>query len=95
MEFKINWFFLALLVLVFLGIFTGCSKSPLKEEPDFVFLITLDTLRADYVSCFPEAKASTPTLEEFAHQGIVVAPTYSPIPITAPAHAVIFYSLPP
>lgn len=90
-----RYFFPLLLGLIVFGLFRGCSSSALKKQPDYIFLITLDTLRADYVSCYPRAKAQTPALAEFARQGIVIEPTYSLIPITAPAHAVIFYSLPP
>ena len=60
-----------------------------------VILITLDTQRADYISAYNSSKASTPHIDYFAENGILFRNCYSPIPITAPAHAVNFYSLPP
>ena len=83
------------LVFVFFALSCCQSDSLLSKPPRYVFLITLDTLRADYVSVYSQAKAKTPTLEEFARQGVSLDLAYSPIPITAPAHATIFYSLPP
>lgn len=83
------------LVFVFFALSCCQSDSLLSKPPRYVFLITLDTLRADYVSVYPQAKAKTPALEEFARQGISFDRAYSPIPITAPAHATMFFSLPP
>ena len=62
-----------------------------KEDIDKnVILITLDTLRADYVSAYDPKHAHTPHIDYFAKNGILFKNCYSPIPITAPAHAVIF-----
>ncbi|MCP2620055.1 sulfatase-like hydrolase/transferase [Candidatus Aminicenantes bacterium AC-334-K16] len=96
MKFRFTKFFPLLLLGLSVIWMENCRPSSLLDKaPNYVFLITLDTLRADYVSCYPQAKAHTPSLEEFARQGIVIDPAYSPIPITAPAHAIIFYSLSP
>lgn len=97
MKFKSTKNYLSVVFLLFLLlIFYNCQPNSLLEQPpQYAFLITLDTLRADHVSAYPQAKAQTLTLEEFASQGILVDRAYSPIPITAPAHATIFYSLPP
>ncbi len=66
-----------------------------KKRPKNVILITLDAHRADYVSAYDPEKSETPNIDLFAQQGVLVENCYSPIPITAPAHASIFYSQPP
>jgi len=70
----------------------GCQR---RERPEKFVLITLDTQRADYISAYDPAKASTPNIDALAGEGIVFRNAYSLIPITLPAHAVIFFSEPP
>jgi len=74
--------------------FLQCSMEN-KRTPKNVILITLDTHRADFVSVYDPEKTHTPNIDFFAHQGILVDNCYSLIPITAPAHASLFYSQPP
>ncbi len=83
--------FITLSLILFL---VSCG---LKNDNHYknIILITLDTQRADYISSYHQGKASTPAIDSFASEGILFQKAYSPIPITAPAHAAIFYSLPP
>ena len=70
--------------------------SVLKKKPEKnVFLITLDTQRADFLSAYSSKNAQTPHLDFFASQGTLYENAYSLIPITVPAHAAIFYSMQP
>jgi arylsulfatase A-like enzyme len=71
-----------------------CSMEKGKK-PSCVILITLDTHRADYVSAYNPDRAKTPHIDFFARKGILVENCYSIIPITAPAHGSLFYSLAP
>lgn len=70
----------------------GCSSG---RKPKNVILLTLDTLRADYVSALPGAKASTPALDSLAARGVVFENAWSLIPMTLPAHATILFGRPP
>ena len=70
----------------------GCKQA---YPPENFVLITLDTQRADYLSSYGATKAATPSLDGLARQGILFENCYSLIPITAPAHAAIFFSQPP
>lgn len=89
--FKKKYFLTAALIVTLLA---GCRDN-ITKTPRYVFLITLDTQRADYISSYHQGKASTPAIDSFAEEGILFERAYSPIPITAPAHASVFYSLPP
>jgi len=82
------------LLLLFLLSTAGCSQ--LKEpEPVFIFLITLDTTRADAIDYSLTGNNVTPHLAELAAQGQYFDNAYALIPITLPSHASMFYSLPP
>jgi arylsulfatase A-like enzyme len=70
----------------------GCSGG---RKPENVILMTLDTLRADHVSALPGGKASTPALDALAARGVIFENAWSPIPMTLPAHASIFFGQPP
>jgi arylsulfatase A-like enzyme len=85
------------LMIIFLSaVFSNESCTPQKKDyPSNVILISLDTQRADHISAYNSAKASTPNIDSLASKGIVFENCYSPIPITVPAHASLFYSLLP
>lgn len=83
-------------VLFFSGVIsTESCKLQKQDDPLNVILITLDTQRADYISAVNSTKALTPNIDSLAGKGIIFENCYSPIPITGPAHASLFYSLLP
>src|SRR6266404_6254755 len=59
------------------------------QPPPNVILITIDTLRADHVSCYGAKNVKTPTLDGLAHDGVVFERAISQVPLTWPSHAVI------
>jgi len=83
---------MSLLLVAFLAVSCGDGSSPPRQN---VLVITLDTLRADFIGAYGESKAQTPQIDSFAAQGTLYTNAFSPIPITLPAHASLFYSLPP
>jgi arylsulfatase A-like enzyme len=83
------------LIFFGLGLIAGhwaCRRTPVSYN---FILVTLDTQRADHLSCYDISNASTPSLDALASRGILFERCYSPIPITLPAHAAMFYSQPP
>jgi len=54
--------------------------------------VTLDTQRADHLSCYNPDKAYTPHLDSLAEKGIYYENCYSLTPITLPSHGSIFFS---
>jgi arylsulfatase A-like enzyme len=84
------------LVLSLSGVIsTESCKLQKQSDPLNVILITLDTQRSDYISAANSTKALTPNIDSLAGKGIIFENCYSPIPITGPAHASLFYSLLP
>ena len=70
------------------------ADAPPKAPPD-VFLITIDTLRADHVHCYGFANAETPALDALAKDGIRFTQAFTPSPITNTSHASILTGLLP
>jgi choline-sulfatase len=68
--------------------------APQSKIPD-VFLITIDTLRADHVHCYGNATAETPALDHLASDGILFTNAFTPSPITSASHATILTGLVP
>lgn len=64
-----------------------CSDSE-PRRPN-VLLITLDTTRADYLSCYGEGNAQTPYLDSLAGAGVRFARAQSSSAVTPVSHATI------
>jgi arylsulfatase A-like enzyme/Flp pilus assembly protein TadD len=71
---------------------TGCRARP---KLDSVLLVTIDTLRADHVSCYGPSPVQTPALDALARRGARFTRAWTPIPLTTPAHATILTGLYP
>jgi arylsulfatase A-like enzyme/Flp pilus assembly protein TadD len=55
-----------------------------------VVVITIDTLRADHLGCYGYKDVRTPNIDGLATDGVRFERAYTPVPITLPAHTVIF-----
>jgi len=77
----------------------GCSRGPkapeagsaprLEPRDANVVLITLDTLRADHVSCLNPQSVPTPHIDELAARGVRCVQAVAQVPLTTPSHASI------
>lgn len=84
---------LALFVLLILRS-TVCRASPKSVQCNIV-LITIDTLRADHLSCYGYERKTSPTIDGLAAQGIICRTVYAPSSWTAPSMASLFTSVYP
>jgi choline-sulfatase len=66
-----------------------------RKAPPNVFLITIDTLRADHVGCYGYSKIQTPALDALAKDGTRFANAFTPSPITNSSHTSIMTALLP
>jgi arylsulfatase A-like enzyme/tetratricopeptide (TPR) repeat protein len=79
----------------------GCSgapeatPSPVTPDRPNVLIVTLDTLRADYVGAYGGTVAMTPTLDALARAGVRADRAYTVTPLTIPAHSSLFTGLLP
>lgn len=72
----------------------GASAQTKSHSPD-VFLITIDTLRADHIRCYGYGRVETPALDALAKDGIRFTQAFTPSPITNTSHASILTGLLP
>ncbi len=70
---------------------TSASKGSLPD----VYLITIDTLRADHVGCYGYKQAETPALDALAADGIRFSQAFTHSPITNTSHITIMTGLLP
>jgi arylsulfatase A-like enzyme/Flp pilus assembly protein TadD len=83
-----------LLILALTATASGQAKGSAKPSPD-VFLITIDTLRADHVGCYGYKQVETPTLDALAADGIRFTHAFTHSPITNTSHTTILTGLLP
>jgi arylsulfatase A-like enzyme len=92
---KIFWIPLALLALTACrGKETGISASA-PHPPRRVFLITVDTLRADHMSLYGYPRATTPSLQKLAASGVTFDRAITQWPKTGSSFAAMFTGLYP
>jgi arylsulfatase A-like enzyme/Flp pilus assembly protein TadD len=90
----------ALGVLIICALATGCvaandvAQTKSTGRPD-VYLITIDTLRADHVHCYGYNRIKTPALDALAKDGVRFANAFTPSPITNTSHTSILTGLLP
>ena len=86
------------LSLILLGSLLAATTSLASEwkasQPD-VFLVTIDTLRADHVHCYGYELIQTPALDSLAKDGIRFTQAFTPSPITNTSHTTILTGLLP
>jgi len=99
--------FLAIVLLVSVAVSeaTWCQPSPPaaaksgnatapRSSPD-IFLITIDTLRADHVGCYGYKQVETPALDALAADGVRFTQAFTHSPITNTSHITILTGLLP
>jgi choline-sulfatase len=57
-----------------------------------VILISVDTLRADHLSCYGYRRVNTPNIDSLAHGGTLFSQIDSQIPLTLPSHTSLLTS---
>lgn len=76
-----------------LGVVSGCSSSP--DRPAVVLLLTVDTLRPDYLGFFGYDRESSPFLDSLLEESQVFEQAMTPIARTTPALASLLTGLYP
>jgi arylsulfatase A-like enzyme len=72
------------------------ARAPARgKPPKHVILISLDTVRADHMSCYGYERPTTPRLDAFARRGALFLNCTSPSAWTIPSHMSIFTGLEP
>ena len=84
--------FLTLLLGAIALILASCGGTPPAGPfPQAnVFLITIDTLRADRLSVYGYDQIETPNIDAFASESVLFERAFSQAPLTLPSHASLF-----
>jgi choline-sulfatase len=92
-----KFLFAAIAIIIFLAAIylyrhKSGTKTTLRLNKPNILLITIDTIRPDYVSCYGGSN-STPHIDSIAKSGILFENTYSSVPLTFPSHTSILSGL--
>jgi arylsulfatase A-like enzyme len=83
------------LLLAWLGVTaprTARAAPAGTDGPPPVILISIDTLRADHLSCYGYSRLGTPHIDSLQRGGTVFAEVSAQAPITLPSHVSLFTS---
>ncbi|MBN2245020.1 MAG: sulfatase [Candidatus Aminicenantes bacterium] len=69
-----------------------CCTSRLKKLN--IILVSIDTLRPDHLGCYGYEKATSPTIDRLAKEGVCFKSAFSSTTWTLPAHLAMLTSLP-
>jgi choline-sulfatase len=86
---------IALIMIAVIMAWSGAGAAQSSPAKPDIFLITIDTLRADHVHCYGYAAIETPALDALAKDGIRFSQAYTASPITNTSHASILTGLLP
>jgi arylsulfatase A-like enzyme len=102
---KSVFFFMTILSILFLCILfiflkkDGSEQQKKKAQGTLkthnILLVTLDTVRADHLSCYGYQRLTTPNLDRFSREGVVFKNVVSPSSWTLPSHASMFTGMYP
>ena len=81
--------------LAFLALLPACGADSTPTRPPDVLLISLDTLRADRLSCYGYERPTTPRIDALSAEGVRCAEAQAPSVITAPSHMSMLTGLDP
>ena len=59
-----------------------------QDRPNVV-LITIDTIRSDYIGCYGDDLAGTPSMDSLAADGVRFESVTAQVPLTLPSHSTI------
>ena len=76
------------LLLLFLSVLdVYCQPGFSQDIECSIVLISIDTCRADHLSCYGYHRDTTPNIDAVAEEGVLFANAVSPVPITLPSHS--------
>ena len=79
-----------MLLLLSTSLLATVSAFAAANSAPNVIVITIDTIRADHLGCYGYKQIKTPNIDALAADGARFDHAYTPVPVTLPAHTVIF-----
>lgn len=84
-----NW---GVVILVFACALSAQAAEGANPSLPSVLLITVDTLRADHLTCYGYQFNTSPNIDRLANEGTRFDKAYTVVPLTGPAHLSLFTS---
>lgn len=81
---------MAILIIIAAVVWISQYKGEFAKRPRQIILISIDTCRSDYLSCYGYSRQTTPNIDRFADESVLFLNAISPVPITLPAHSSMF-----
>ena len=81
---------LLLVVIIAAGLWLLLRSISPGQGIRHIILISIDTCRADYLSCYGYKSKTTPNIDALAAEGVLFENAISPVPQTLPAHSSMF-----
>ncbi|GEM_PF-75522 len=73
----------------------GSAHAILPNNIETIVLISIDTIRADRMSCYGYEHRTTPNIDKLAEDSLFIQEAFSTIPLTLPAHSSMLTGLIP
>jgi arylsulfatase A-like enzyme/Flp pilus assembly protein TadD len=83
------------ILLNFISVFPLMSSEMDTDARENLLLITIDTLRADRLSCYDSTHVRTPNIDSLAQKGVLFSRAFANTPTTLPSHASILLGITP
>jgi arylsulfatase A-like enzyme len=83
---------LVICLAALLAVMCGCTASDAPRVNCNIVLITIDTLRADHLSCYGYERETSPRIDAIARQGMMFKNVVAPASWTAPSMVSLFTS---
>jgi len=89
-------FLIPILILLAVPFFTPKRIRQIARGPvRYVVLISIDTLRHDYVGAYGAKNVRTPVMDRIAAEGVLFREAIASVPLTGPSHASMLTGQPP
>lgn len=79
-------------LILLLACQAGCPPDEAATAYPSIVVITIDTLRADHLGCYGYFRATSPTIDSLAIEGVLFANTVTTMSTTLPAHVSLWTS---
>lgn len=77
---------LILLISVLSVMITSSPDPSLADQPRSLLIVTIDTLRADFIGGYGHPHVHTPTIDRLLQQALCLTMVFAETPLTLPAH---------
>ncbi len=74
------------IIIIAVGIWLLWRFVSPAQDIRHILLISIDTCRADYLSCYGYKSKTTPNIDAVAAQGTLFENVIAPVPLTLPSH---------